>query len=773
MIHILRGSTVDLRSYCLSVYFNNENTLWLDVPPVDNMNGFNRFWAGVRYLLPQIRSILGDHLVQEAISHHRPAASLVLHRLTTDLTSAEKHQRNMLAAQITSHLNHNWFMQFPLIEEWAALLHKMLLSDKFTLIIPNFSGIDIVTMTVLRTMCRMFPDSLPHIIIGYDKNGIEPLEADENGITWNDKDIKIENILLNFRLIDDTIDESVPEVSQTINNEKIPPMEIDPLDDDLDYQALANFAKCQATPNDEMIKFTIEAMYRSFQVYDFRAALYLGLKIIEYEPLLTQKQAAFVHGIIGVSAHNRQFSAKTGNAQLNDFLEYHFMRAFGAETEPVRRISHLYRLIVTLARRKRKFHTALDWANKAVAEVKEMAVASAEATMQEAWIRNIRAYIHISSKDIEKALTDIELAYKLVERAASFVESPSREMSMTSSVIADNYTILAKYMGDYESEEQWLCVGNRLIEEFGVGARFIDIASVDFYRSRVRMDLAIQAAFRGLADARVQIDAHWQGLYLRHLSDLHYRVGNYWRAYEYLEEALSFYKRFGQIDRKFSAELMSAAALARAGLFEQAQVAFERAFAHELNNSPHSQAEILTSLALLATRQGKSVEAEGKMNEAIALAVEGGERNTLLLVARRAGDACQYLGNTKQAEQAYRQAITISKAKNSDSAPPPAAEMVGVFLGLLECGEKDSDLALQALRLMPTALQEDADAWWDLPRLLLQLSSMASKTNVFDSSKEQEALENVLIASSQRKDCQKDLSQLLNFLPASMKQFSL
>jgi len=167
MIKIYSGSDNQIKKCCSDDYHRYFNSFWVDNPGI---NGFSGFWGGMRRLISQIRAKFGEDILDDAILHHRAAASLVLGNLTTSLNKNERYQRKWLEARLSSHLNHNWFMQAPLLEEWATLLNRIFSIHESTLIVPNVYTLDAHTLTVITTFYHMFPASNLSVIIGYPMN---------------------------------------------------------------------------------------------------------------------------------------------------------------------------------------------------------------------------------------------------------------------------------------------------------------------------------------------------------------------------------------------------------------------------------------------------------------------------------------------------------------------------------------------------------------------------------------------------------------------------
>ncbi len=768
MIRILRGSNTALRSYCASLYNDSESTLWLELPK-DTLFGFPRYWAGLRYLLPQIRSKVGNCAFVDTVSEHKAAASLILHRLTDQLTQNEHIYRKSIIAKLDSNLSHNWFIQRPFYEDLAALLHKLLSLGKLKIIIPDLTFVDSETAALLKPMHRLFPNTTVEILCGYNPN-TKPSEPDKYGLYWRYFEHAIDNFLWNFKSFKTTVVQELSGIEKplVLSQEKLPPpILVDPLDDDLDRIAYDALQQSNNVQDKEVTEMVIAVMNRAFRSFAFGVALRFGLNLLERKTRFEPEQSAKVHGIIGLSAHNRQFSASEGDGRFNDFLEYHFREALKNETDSGIRLCHYYRIIVTISRRKGNLLAALQLANQALEEAQNAELAPEQAVWLEGWIRNIRAYIHWKNSDFVKAAADCEISFEKAREMASKMKKLSRDMIFSCSIFAGNRATVEK---DKTQEDRWRDKAFAVFEPFALGARWWAEHKIKYCRSKFMLREAARAALLASNDARVHIDPRRQDFYLVQLFDLHYRLADIETSFEYYREARILYQRMNDSKRLSAIKISAVPVAIRAGHFDEAQNCLEHALLEDHQQSIQSRAEILSLMALLAATRGDASEAEQKMNEAIDWAVEGGARDNLLLVARTAGDVCQKLGRCDEALQAYRQAMEISKAKNGESASLPDAELLNVLLGLLECGEKNTQSLLHALQMAPNALRsEDPEAWWALPRLLSQLLFMADKAIDLSEFANSEVMKNVLTAATQRDDCQRSLNELYEVLPAKIQ----
>lgn len=184
-----------------------------------------------------------------------------------------------------------------------------------------------------------------------------------------------------------------------------------------------------------------------------------------------------------------------------------------------------------------------------------------------------------------------------------------------------------------------------------------------------------------------------------------------------------------------------------------------------LCTAPASQAEILGALAIVAAGHVEEGRAEQLVNEALEKTAENGERDVLVRVARSAGEAYLLLNRRADARKALTLAMTHAQAADAadGGSPIPAEDLLGVLVGLQECGDEDPNLTTQALLLIPSAL-DDVNAWWELPRLFPRVIHLAER-GLFaqdgpQAAQLRAAAQRLVEAGSQRSDCQEAAGQL-------------
>lgn len=759
MIHIVRGPEAIVRSHCQHLY-SEDRDLWFETS-----DGIRRYWSGFRLLLPQLRQRTSDGIVQDALWRHRVVASLVLGQLRETLSPHEKNELEQLKAKTTSHLSHNWYLDRPVLFGLTELLAEIFSSRRFRLFVPNFHTSEPVFFSLYITLHRQFPEATPDLVVGIPTDTATG-QADEHGVVWEFTSERARNILMTLQTFpaQETVDLASIPARYGSRILDLPDPALDPLDDDLDGRAFKILRTDQPLTVDQ-IALVIAGAQRSFEAFSRDTALRLALDLLDRQPPLSRQQAALLHGMAGLAAHNWQFASEQGDARLTDFLEDHFRQALALEDDPVARLCLLYRLAVTLGRRRKDLQSSLEIANQAVAEAQRADIPEETRVYQEVWARNIRAYVHMRRGDMAQAFVDSETSLRLVERLTTPLENASRDFRFTRTVLADNNQVLCRIAGEHEKLELRTRKNFELLEQDpeSFGGRFSAPSWIYHYRGKYRLDLAIRAARYGLEDAgRHYPPLRWY--FLSHLGDLHYRQGDADRALRYFEEASTLRPRVrGVRDMVHLSEVLVAI---RTGQLDRAAADLDRALLHPKVDSPLLRAEILAVSAVVAARLRDIIAAESRMNQAIDLAAEQGVRDSLVRIARLTGTVAQLLGREEEARQAYRQGLEIAEVE-SELEPPPG-DVAALCLGLVDCGAVDSDdLLLRSLELMPRALHEDPEAWWDLPRLLPRLDTILGTINL-EANGYRGALAQLAMAAAQRVDCAGSIEEWLRSIPPAL-----
>jgi len=694
--------------------------------------------------------------------------SLVLPSLAGTLSSTERAEREKLAARLDGHLGHNGLISRPLFHKWAAFLLDLMAEGKFTIAVPSLHDLELESLAVVNSIYQVYADRAPPLVVGYDPEGPDP-EADDDGIVWPLPRAAVLTTALTFQAEPDAeILDLAAAKSPKVTGASWLDDQVSYTDEDLEAQAyLALRGSTDSRPG-ELATLVVPAMQAAFRAYGWTSALRLGVELLAQGPELTPAHAAEVHGIVGLAAHNRQFRTESGNSRLEAFLERHFRLALESEKRPAIRSAHSYRLAVTLGRRHKDFEAALPWADKAIEEARAPGLVGLQSAYLEAWGRNIRAFVLAFTGRSQQAVEDAETAFALLEDAAD--QAPHRgdetrnpwDAEFSRVVLAHNLVALGLLNGDMERALRWQQTACEIDAEYPGIAKLEAKGWLALYSLSLRFDLALPQVLKGLTCAQADRDLVMEFRLTRDAGDVCYRLGEAERAHEFFERARELRARLGNPPSLLPQEVSMAAAAVRAGRYEAARQVLEHALADPWYQWPDAQAEVLAWIGLMHAAAGEGRKADSAMDQAIDRAVESGKRDTLLRIAVAAGSACRLLGRPKEAEEAYRRAVDLAKVDDAGGAPPPAAEWLRAELGLSghAGAESDPERLVQALRLLPEALQ-DEECWWDLSRLARRVRSVSTlEPEALESDDLVEPLEKLVIAASQRKDCAEEIREL-------------
>jgi tetratricopeptide (TPR) repeat protein len=766
MIQFIRGKPEDVYSECVRLYRSSGGrAVWMEPSP-----NVRRLWAQLRQLLPQLRELVGGPAMEDALTRHKVAASHLLARLETQMTKEERRQRSALGASLTSHLTHNWYVERPFYDELAALMYELFSRARPRLILPQLHGMDLHTFALIKSIYRLHPDFQLDLVIGYTP-GMAQAEVDANGISWGKSTEQVEQLLTLLSALSTSQTWEAPTDVAPDRTEVGVAQRLDVWDDDVDGRAIEALVVAGRPLDGKQVAWVLEAAQRAFAAFDRAAALYFAMNALERPCALNREQAATLHTIASLAAHNRQFSSADGDERFNAFIEHHLRRALKLEEEPERRLCLSYRLAVTLGRRKQDHAVAMGFADQVVEGARRASLPEERRAYQEAWGRNIRAYLHMRQGNFAAAFADGACAF---ERLAPFTESPSeasRDLSFTRVVLADNMEILSRVARDEEQRESWLRKNFALGEQSpdGYGARFSSHRRVRLFARKCELDIAIRSARQGLEDARGELSLPLSYCYLMDLGGLFYRQGEAQEALFCFEDARDLARQGVMTDERAlsTSERFLALAAVRVGRPDEAIAIYQQLLKAPRGVSSTLHAELLQDMAIAAAFRGIAMQAEQWIDQAIDSVSRLGTREAFVSVARAAGVVCQLLGRTREAAEAYRRGRTLVEAPTEDGKPIGAGDRVALLIGLAEVDASNPDAVWQAVRWMPEALQQEPESWWYLPRLLSLLVRSAADGGG-EGGATHGALATVLKAASQRNDCGASLERLRAMHPGAL-----
>jgi hypothetical protein len=136
-----------------------------------------------------------------------------------------------------------------------------------------------------------------------------------------------------------------------------------------------------------------------------------------------------------------------------------------------------------------------------------------------------------------------------------------------------------------------------------------------------------------------------------------------------------------------------------------------------LEEDPAAQAETLAALAMIDACAGHREEAVERARHAIDAAEQLGQPEVFIRTARSAAEVYLLLADRTSAAKILESALAAIATAEGTGIELPAEDVLAVLVSHLDASVGGDVPALhRALKLAPLVL-EDANAWWDLPRL--------------------------------------------------------
>jgi len=421
------------------------------------------------------------------------------------------------------------------------------------------------------------------------------------------------------------------------------------------------------------------------------------------------------------------------------------------------------------ARTQKDYATALHLADRSVMAAQTAARTANRGAYFEAWARNGRAYALMQLGRLSDAAADCEAALEVLRGTDTALEVPAGEVAVTRAALLNNLARLSYEAGDLAHARHWQGLYEACEAEIHPFKRspysWLSVRLADHHLAD-----AVHSFTARLVQAQYELNPSLEALCVHALGDLYYRLGEAQVAYDHFCTALRIWRVFNDHPEDIlTAELNSAVAAFRAGLLDAAQAGFERVLRHPLCAEPAGHAEVLGALAMVAARRGDGRRTEELLQEALSKAYESSEQDVLIRVTCSAGEAYLALNRRADARQAFRRALASAQSGDATAGTSevPAEDLLGVLVGLQACGDDDPRLTLEAVLLVPTALK-DVNAWWDLPRLLPNVTRLA-EDGLFAQEEPKTAqlrasLQRLQEAAAQRRDCAEALIRLQQFL---------
>jgi hypothetical protein len=412
-----------------------------------------------------------------------------------------------------------------------------------------------------------------------------------------------------------------------------------------------------------------------------------------------------------LALHN--LAPRTKEPWISEVLIDRFTRLLTFETDPLARAHWNYRLTLLHARVPKALDVARIAADAAVAAA-EGATGDPRAPLFTAWARNGRAYVRARGSDLEGAAADAEAVYAGLAGGAGGV--PEIEVHYTRLAAANNRAVVAAFAGDDDALAKWRAIWARQLEALPANERpgplWMPVPGG-------HRELAAQREHHAavLADARERLDVEDEAIAAHGLGVVLYKLGDARGAHEAFATSLRIWSVIGGFaDDLLTEELNSAVTAFRAGETRRAAEGFARV-RKALAENAGAQAETLAALAMIDAYAGERERAVARADEAMRAAEALGEPEVVVRTLRSAAETHLILADRRRAAEILARALATIAAAESNGVEFPAEDVLGVLVSRLDAGEGyDVDALHRALRLAPLAV-EDANAWWDLPRL--------------------------------------------------------
>jgi tetratricopeptide (TPR) repeat protein len=398
---------------------------------------------------------------------------------------------------------------------------------------------------------------------------------------------------------------------------------------------------------------------------------------------------------------------------ISDTLVDRFVRLLSSETDPLLRAHWHYRLALVHARGRNSLEMAETAGDAAVAASEEV-VGDLRAPLFVAWAHNGRAYVRSRAHDLERAAADTEAGLAVLEGGASGV--PETEVHLTRLLMSNNRARVAQMAGDDESLAKWRAIRTRYFVAMSPddrpGPLWLPVPGG-------HRDLSAQRDHHAavLAHARDQFDVDAEAIAAHGLGVVLYKLGDAAGAHLAFATSLHIWSVIdGYAEDLLTEEINLAVTAYRVGQTQRAAQGFFRV-RQALEQDAAAQAETLAALAMIDARAGERERAVARADEALRAAEGLGEPAVFVRTARSAAEAHLALGDSKSAEEILTRARNAIAAAERDEVELSSEDVLAVLVSQLDASPgSDTGALYQALRLAPLVL-DDANAWWDLPRL--------------------------------------------------------
>jgi|GEM_PF-2817484 len=769
-ITILRGQQ---QSIDISIDKRIKKEEQYSVLHIEKSNNLIIPWFGMRQILFNTKILLGEAFFEKIIQKHPIAASIFLANRDDLLDESLKEERSNLFGSLKSNLSQNYFIQQPLYIECRDLLVDVLKHFEGYLIIPNIAEIDAGTISLLIKSFKLYKGNNIHLIIGLDqKFGDDWLnenmkEGDfsfgKHGIIWNYSSVSIKSFIFSLLISGADIVDCVDTESDNVSKAQVQRINFDSLINRSPEVSLYN----KVLNNQPLEKADVDYAYllikRAFEVFDFLVALNIGMLCIEKQLVFSKEQLAEIYIILGLCTHNVQFSSSQGNNDTNDYIEENNLKALDClAPNDIRKAFIYYRLAVLHARRKGDLDKGFKWVEKCINFSKN--IKSDLGVYCYTWAYNIRAYIYHRRKEKDLALQDMNWAISEIDELR-VKNANARDINFSYAVFNDNLSALQADLGDFYGVLDCFKKSSIVDGYQNWNVAMSSALWIKLHKIFLRTDLAIGDAKLGLeASKEVARPTHYN-LYLKQLSVLNYQLGNIDVCYSYIEKTLAFLRDFKDSEQY---AFVVTEGIKYCAINQKPEFADKllKEFYQYKNHLPSSLIAITKAYeALHYSHISNRVKTEASINEAIKLAAQHDNDLFNLLTSSIIFDACLNLEVYDSANQILNQ-IKVDTIDSLEDTPTTDKAFVTIKVIMAEFALSQYDKVNPKLLKyidtnLPSCLEEKPDAWALLPDVIKYILTCLEQ-KILDRDLDFENFDRILLAASQRVDCQKYIKEILN-----------
>ena len=690
--------------------------------------GFAVPWEGARRLLAQLRIEMGDAPVANALAPCRGLLSLVLGELDHCLTREQRRERDRHSALHLASL--------PLIEPCPRMLAEALaealmpLCDgrRVVIVIPDCASLDRETLHLVRPLLRHAAGH-GHVrfILGFDpRPRPEPM-----------KRLTIEPIVRELRLLaalDGTEEHKILGDLQRTDELDVtsPALPVDPLDDDLEWDA---WQALRATRDREVPlgDLALRGVRRACECFGFAEALELAEALRPHE--LVSEQAAELHYLAGLAA------AHSGSSpELAELSKSYLSAALAHTSAPTQRAAVMHHF------------NRVAPSNEIADRILE-AARSGQAMIFEIAAQHARALVNYEQGQEGDAAVECQLALDLLASGKRGFDLSDAEHALVSWNLLSNHIRFAFESGDTEAairSEQLRARCEALIP-------LCRRPQIDWLPAQLfdaDPETAAKQCTQHKLDARAALQPDAEAFWSYLTGELYNRIGEAGLAYENFAAAFELWVHMhADAEDVLAAHLGCAVAALRANRPGEAESRLQSLRSHPLLSHAPGQAETLGALAMAAARWGDEESALSRISAAFAQAAQCVESDVMVSVQRSAGEMYRMLGRFDESRAAFEQALASAR---HEIAP---REIFCLLVG----APIDTARTLEALLLVPKAL-EDANAWWELPRLIPRVTKLAERGELSRLPRSGDiavAIRCLVEAGSRRADCREAVMELV------------